>query len=150
VEVLEGTPDVFVIERAVRIWTQSHARASGRLCAPAVLPGKPAAGERRVRLVAEVCFLDRREHVGRVARVEQRIRVLDAAIPAGRFEQQGVCYVRPAVCANLPGGDELVEDAEGLVERGGVVGLVREIEVDTVDTDPIQARFELSADAGRS
>ena len=78
--------------------------------------------------------------------VEERVGVLDGGEGADleRLGELRAVDVAQPVGADLPGGDELVEDARELGRRDVVVPGVREIEIDALDAEPREARVDLA------
>ena len=96
---------------------------------------------------------DGEDHL-RVTRLEEREGVLhpfvaDETLELGDLDRLRELLGREVGCAdgaNLPRPDERVERGQGLLLRRVGVELVREVEVDLVDAEPLQARLELTLD----
>ena len=90
-----------------------------------------------------------RQHAGLVAAVEQRVAVLDerrAAVRERLPERGGVVVAESPQAADHPLGDELLEGGDRLGERRLGVAVVREVEVDPVDAEPLEAALDLAPD----
>ena len=151
-ERLERVVDAVVAQVLVRAGAQRHPRALGRRRVTAVLAGQPAAHERAVHLEPEAVLRAERQHLLLHLAIEQRVRVLDGGEGAGveRLPQLRAVDVAEAVGADLPGGDELLEDARELGGRDVRIRRVREIEVDALDAEPLEARVDLPPHPSRS
>src|SRR6266540_2912587 len=147
-QAVEPAVDAPVVQVQIGIGPERHPRAGGMRLAAAVFPGQPAARERTERLVAEPVLGAQRQYVRLVPSLEQRVRVLDELRPSvlERLFDLGRGEVAEPVGADGALVDELVERAERLCERRLRVELVRQIEVDPVDAEPLEARRELAQD----
>src|SRR6476660_1150555 len=150
-ERLECVVDTIVAEVLVRPRAQSHPRALRSRRVPSILPGQPAAHQRTVRLEPGVVHPAERDH--RLCfTIEQRVRVLDGGDGADRkrLSQLRAVDVAETVGADFPGRDELVESADRLGDWHVRVPRVREVEVDPLHAEPLEARVDLPPNPSRS
>ena len=104
-----------------------------------------------MHLEPELVLSAERQHLVLHLAVEERVRVLHRGEGADleRLSQPRSVDVAEPVRADLPGRDELVEDAREFGGRHGGIPGVREIEVDALDAEPLEARVDLPPHARR-
>ena len=132
---------------------QRHPRAGRIALAAPVFARQPAAAERAERGEAEALPLTHRQHAARLL-LEQAELVLhptEACEPEPvarlqRFLQLLRVEIARADRAHLPGLNELVERPQRLLDRRLRVGLVRQVQVEPLDSQPLQAAFQLPQD----
>ena len=138
-------------ELGVRLGPLGHPRPGRVRRAAPVLAGQPAAGQRAERQVGHAPAGAQREQVRLVLPCQQRVAVLHGARRArlqggGELGRVEVAHpVRADQAAGL-GGAERPED---FGQRHVRVVLVREIQLDVADSEPVQARAELAGDPVR-
>src|SRR5205085_483269 len=147
-ERLECVEDAVVEERPVRARPQLHPRTGRRRLTSPIFAGEPTAGERAEGLVPDAVLAAERQHLLLVAAIEQRIGVLHERGLAGRERRPQVVGrdVAHPVRAYLSAVDELLECADRLLDRRVGIGRVREVEIDVVDLEPLEARLDLPQD----
>src|SRR5262249_16326796 len=148
-ERVERAVDAVVHERSVRARALLHARAWRRRLVAAVLPCQPAAGEWAERLVRDAVLVTQRQQLLLVTAIEERVRVLhERRLADGERRAHLVRRdVADPVRADDAALDELLERADRLLDRRVRIGRMREVEIDAIDSQPLEARVDLTEDA---
>ena len=121
---------------------------SGKPAPRAYLPASQPPDERAVRHVVDPVLGAERQHRRLVLAVEQRVRVLDDRRPAvrERLLDPGRVVVAEPPRGDRALGEQRLERADRLGERRVRVGVVREVQVDPLDAEALEAALDVAPD----